>query len=183
MLVHSRLSAVARDHAIGIFGLLAAAEAEVHGVVEDDVAFHEVGAVDSIVDIVVAAQLVTLVGASAWSASPLPLGSGRVRTQHGLLPVPAPATALLLRGLATIDDGVPGERVTPTGAAIARYLLEDEVLARVPRRLLRCGTGFGSRELPGLSNCLRVLVFAVGIGHRGAGAGGVGPSSTGSSAS
>ncbi len=149
-----------RDHAIGIFTLLARAEAEVHGVTEDAVAFHEVGAVDSIVDIVAAAQLIATIGAERWTASALPLGSGRVRTAHGLLPVPTPATALLMRGFPTIDDGIPGERVTPTGAAIARYLLAGEASASPrPRRLLASGTGFGTRTMPGLSNCLRLLAF------------------------
>ena len=126
---------------------------------EDDVSFHEVGAIDSIVDIVAAAELIARLGAATWWSSPLPLGSGRIRTQHGLLPVPAPATALLLRGLTTIDDGIPGERVTPTGAAVARYLLPRERPAPKPRRLMASGTGFGTRRIPGISNCLRVLVF------------------------
>ena len=146
-------------HATGIFGLLAKAEAAVHGVAEDAVTFHEVGAVDSIVDIVAAGVLITRLGATRWTAAPLPLGGGRVRTAHGLLPVPAPATALLLRGLATIDDGIHGERVTPTGAAIAQYLLGSPAVAAVPRRLVATGTGFGSRHLPGLANCLRLLAF------------------------
>ncbi|WP_131195104.1 LarC family nickel insertion protein [Lichenihabitans psoromatis] len=160
-LADSRLDRATKDHAIAIFSLLAQAEAEVHGVAEDEVAFHEVGAVDSIVDIVVAAQLIALIGADRWTSAPLPLGSGRIRTAHGLLPVPAPATALLLRGLPTIDDGIAGERVTPTGAAIARYLLvpSDHLPAR-GRILVAAGTGFGSRLLPGISNCLRVLTFS-----------------------
>ena len=146
--------------AVAIFTLLATAEGEVHGVAPEEVTFHEVGAVDSIVDIVAAAQLITLLDAHRWTSTPLPLGSGRVRTAHGILPVPAPATALLLRSLDTIDDGVPGERVTPTGAALARHLLLGGGNARQrPRRLVRSGTGFGARELPGLSNCLRVLTF------------------------
>ena len=159
MLAHSRLHHVTKQHAIGIFRLLAQAEAEVHGVAEDDVSFHEVGAVDSIVDIVAAAEIVALLGPVTWWSSPLPLGSGRIRTQHGLLPVPAPATALLLRGLSTIDDGIGGERVTPTGAAVARYLLPRKRPAPRPRRLTATGTGFGTRVMPGISNCLRVLVF------------------------
>ena len=157
----SALGPEVKRHAIGIFALLAEAEAEVHGLSTEDVAFHEVGAVDSIVDIVAAAQVIVLVGATSWTASPLPLGSGRIRTAHGMLPVPAPATALLLRGLSTIDDGIPGERVTPTGAAVARYLLAGDSAhaARQPRRLVGSGTGFGTRTLPGISNCLRVLAF------------------------
>ena len=160
LIERSGLDRAVKDHAVAIFGLLAEAEAEVHGVPVEAVTFHEVGAVDSIVDIVAAAQLIAGCRADGWTSAALPLGSGRVRTQHGLLLVPAPATALLLRGLPTIDDGIPGERVTPTGAAIARYLLgEAPPLRGAPRRLLAAGTGFGSRHLPGVSNCLRVLAF------------------------
>jgi len=161
----SRLGARVKREALAIFSGLAEAEGAVHGVPPEEVAFHEVGAVDSIVDIVAAAQIIALVGARHWSAAPLPLGSGRVRTAHGILPVPAPATALLLRGLDTIDDGIGGERVTPTGAALARHLLVGTPAAAPrPRRLARTGTGFGTREIPGISNCLRVLAFEEAVG-------------------
>jgi pyridinium-3,5-bisthiocarboxylic acid mononucleotide nickel chelatase len=159
-LQESKLEAAVKEHAIAIFALLAGAEAKVHGIAEDLVAFHEVGAVDSIVDIVAAAQLIALTGAERWTCGPLPLGSGRVRTAHGILPVPAPATAILMQGLPTIDDGIAGERVTPTGAAIARYLLgADRAPHRRPRVMARSGAGFGARTMPGISNCLRVLAF------------------------
>ena len=83
----------------------------------------------------------------------------RIRSVHGLLPVPAPATAILQEGFLTIDDGVAGERVTPTGAAILRHLCDPSDQAREPRRLVGSGYGFGARRMPGLSNCLRVLAF------------------------
>lgn len=147
-----------RHHATGIFTCLADAEARVHGVPPDEVVFHEVGAADSIADIVAAAWMIAAIGPATWSLSALPIGSGRVRTAHGLMPVPAPATALLLEGLATHDDGVPGERVTPTGAAILRHL--GCTSASRPAAILRqSGYGFGTRILPGISNCLRLLVF------------------------
>lgn len=164
------LDPAVRDHALAIFGHLAEAEARVHGIPVADVAFHEVGALDSLADIVAAAHLAAATGATRWSVSALPLGSGRVRTQHGFLPVPAPATALLLEGFATIDDGVPGERVTPTGAAILRHLCGQGGPSREPRRLARSGIGFGTRTLPALSNCVRALVFAeAGSGARAVG--------------
>ncbi len=159
-LLRTDLDVNVRDNAVAIFAHLAAAEAEVHGIPIDDVAFHEVGAWDSIADIVAAAFLIAKLGAATWGVGPLPLGSGRVRTAHGLLPVPAPATALLLRGMATIDDGIGGERITPTGAAILRHLCgAGSTMPTQPRMLGRSGIGFGTRNLPGISNCLRVLVF------------------------
>jgi len=157
-----------RAHATGIFVHLAQAEARVHGIAPDDVAFHEVGAADSIADILAAAWLIDALGAASWSVTALPLGSGMVRTAHGLLPVPAPATTLLLENFATHDDGVAGERVTPTGAAILRYLKPGP---RAAGRIARQGMGFGTRSLPGMSNCLRVIAFdtaapAAAQGHR-----------------
>ncbi len=158
-------------HALAIFGHLAEAEARVHGIPVDQVAFHEVGAWDSIADIVATAHCVAALEASAWTVSVLPLGGGRVKTQHGPLPVPAPATTLLLDGFAMVDDGIHGERVTPTGAAILRHLCGGGTM-RAPgaRVLARSGTGFGTRRLPGISNCLRVLAFEEGAAHQPAGA-------------
>ncbi|SDN66423.1 hypothetical protein SAMN05216360_11064 [Methylobacterium phyllostachyos] len=162
-LTDADLAPAVRAHALGIFGHLADAEARVHGIAVDAVAFHEVGAFDSIADIVAAAHLIAALGARSWSVSALPLGSGRVRTQHGPLPVPAPATTLLLDGFATLDDGIPGERVTPTGAAILRHLCGGDPGRGRPRGILgRTGIGFGTKVLPGLSNCLRALVLEAG---------------------
>ena len=156
----SDLLASVRAHAVGIFACLAEAEARVHGVAPDAVAFHEVGAADSIADIVAAAWLIAAIGPATWSVGALPIGSGRVGTAHGVMPVPTPATVLLLEGFATFDDGIAGERVTPTGAAILRHLAATS--ARRPPAILRgSGHGFGTRVLPGLSNCLRVLSFDV----------------------
>ena len=120
----SGLDVDVKKHAVAIFELLAEAEAKVHGVEVESVTFHEVGAVDSIIDIVAAAQLISLIRADRWTSAPLPIGSGRINSAHGVLPVPAPAAALLMQGLPVMDDGVPGERVTPTGAALAAYLID-----------------------------------------------------------
>ncbi len=169
------LSEGARRHALGIFSLLAEAEATVHGVSVDAVTFHEVGAVDSVADIVAAGWLIAAQadadGDATWSVGPLPVGGGRVRTAHGVMPVPAPATALLLEGFLTVDDGISGERVTPTGAAILRHLGAQVAPPITARRMLTTGIGFGTRALPGLSNVLRVLVgtstaTVVPAGHR-----------------
>ena len=158
-LLTSKLDRETVKHTVGIFSRLAQAEAQVHGVDPEDVRFHEVGAWDSIADIVAAAWLIARIDAVNWTVGALPLGSGRVRSAHGLLPVPAPATALLMKGFVTIDDGVAGERVTPTGAAILHYLCDPTDTVRRPRRLTASGHGFGTKRLPGLSNCLRMLTF------------------------
>ncbi len=129
-----------------------------HGVPADAVAFHEVGAIDSIADIVAAAAIIAAIGPARWTIASVPIGGGTIRTAHGIMPVPAPATALLLEGFALHDDGVSGERVTPTGAAILRYLRCDTADA-AGGTLRRSGYGFGTRRLPGISNCLRALVF------------------------
>ena len=155
----SPLDGGVRDHALAIFTALAEAEAQVHGATTDTVSFHELGEWDSIADIVAAAAIIHALGPATWSVGPLPLGEGFVKSAHGLLPVPAPAATLLLRGLAVRDDGIPGERVTPTGAAIARHLASRSGQPPRERLLIGTGLGFGTRTLPGISNCVRVLAF------------------------
>jgi pyridinium-3,5-bisthiocarboxylic acid mononucleotide nickel chelatase len=157
---HGPLSAEVKSHALGIFTLLARAEATVHGISEERVTFHEVGATDSIVDIVGAAYLIDALRPSRWIVGSLPLGAGRVQTAHGWLPVRAPATALLLEGFQVHRDGIDGERVTPTGAAIVRYLDGRSGAAQLSPWLWRTGIGLGARSFPGISNCLRVLAFS-----------------------
>lgn len=153
------LAAGVADRAARILELIGRAEAAVHGIALEQVHFHELADWDSIADVVGAAALVEALGPASVSLGPLPLGHGRVRTQHGWLPVPAPATARLIEGLAVHDDGIGGERVTPTGAAILRQL---EPAARLPTgtwKLRRIGHGFGSRRLDGVSNVLRALIY------------------------
>ena len=159
MLDASRLAPAIASRAIAIFAVLAEAEGRVHGVAAEDVAFHEVGAWDSIVDIVAAATLIESLGATGWSTAPVPIGAGRVRSAHGELPVPPPATALLLEGFEVVDDGRIGERVTPTGAAILRHLAPGRGLPRGRLRMGRVGYGFGTKRFPGISNVLRVTAF------------------------
>jgi uncharacterized protein (TIGR00299 family) protein len=145
-----------------IFRLLAAAEAEVHGVTIDQVSFHEVGAWDSIADIVSAAALLDALGVDSASCDPLPLGGGRVSSAHGFLPVPAPATAILLHDLPLVDDGISGERVTPTGAAILQCLQPARM--RTKGMVLATGYGFGSRTLEGVANCLQIVCLDTATG-------------------
>jgi pyridinium-3,5-bisthiocarboxylic acid mononucleotide nickel chelatase len=160
------LPAPVGERAVAIFAELARAEARVHGIAVDDVHFHELADWDSIADVVGAAWLIEALGAPSFSTAPLPQGSGRVATAHGMLPVPAPATALLLEGMALIDDGIGGERVTPTGAAILRHLAAGERLPAGPWRLGHSGIGFGTRRLPGVSNVLRALFYEPAAGGR-----------------
>jgi uncharacterized protein (TIGR00299 family) protein len=159
LLCDSELEPAVRERAIDLFTLLARAEGEVHGRPAEEVRFHEVGAWDSIADIVGASFLIEAVGAAGWSTASLPIGSGRVASAHGSLPVPAPAVARLLEGFAVHDDGLEGERITPTGAAILRYLEPRYRAPGDPMRVRRAGTGFGTREFPGISNILRILVL------------------------
>ncbi len=158
-LSEARLEAAVHERAIAIFTLLAEAEAAVHGVAVDDVHFHELADWDSVADVVGAAWLIERLAPCTWSSAPLPKGGGRMRTRHGWLPVPAPATARLLRGMAMTDDGVEGERVTPTGAAILRHLEAQPRLPPGAWRLQATGFGFGTRRLPGIPNALRVLTY------------------------
>lgn len=147
------------ERAVAILTLLAEAEAAIHGVPLDDVHFHEVGDWDSLMDVVAAGSIAARLPGARWTVSELPRGGGLVRTAHGLLPVPAPATVRLLEGFAFRDDGIAGERVTPTGAAILRHLAGAP--SRGPLgRLVAAGTGAGTRELPGLPNVLRATIYA-----------------------
>jgi uncharacterized protein (TIGR00299 family) protein len=151
-------------HALGLFQLLAEAEGTVHGIAPEKVEFHEVGAWDSIADFVAAAHFIAALSPARWTIGALPLGGGRVRSAHGVMPVPAPATAALLKGLAIVDDGVGGERVTPTGAAIARHLSGQNRHPGEGRGPIctigATGHGFGTMKLPGMPNLLRVIGFA-----------------------
>jgi len=148
------------DQAIAILRRLAEAESRMHKVPVDAVHFHEVGDWDSLMDVVAAGSIAAAVAPCTWSVSDLPTGRGLVRTQHGLLPVPAPATAEILRGFHWRDDGIGGERVTPTGAAIIAHLANDAP-PRSGMSLLAVGSGAGMRELPGMPNILRAMVYAL----------------------
>ena len=147
------------ERAQDIFARLAVAEGAVHGVEPEDVTFHEVGAWDSIADIVGAAHLIEARSEARWSVSSLPMGSGTVNSAHGDLPLPAPAVVELLKGFTLHDDGRKGERITPTGAAILAHLGPEQDGLHGPERLAESGIGFGSRIFPGISNVLRVLEF------------------------
>jgi hypothetical protein len=140
-----------------IFKRLAEAEAKVHGTTVDKIHFHEVGAVDSIVDIVGSVIGMELLGISQVMTSPINVGSGSVKTSHGLLPVPAPATAELLRGIPFYESSTKFELTTPTGAAIISTLCV--FFGRLPTmKMERIAYGAGDKDFPGLPNVLRLMI-------------------------
>lgn len=153
----STLSATVKDRAIAIFRRLAEAEARVHGTTVEKIHFHEVGAIDAIVDIVGACSGLELLGAEEISCSALNVGHGFVDCAHGTMPVPAPATAELLKGVPIYSNQVEGELVTPTGAAIISTL--GQTFGSMPAfRIDRIGYGAGSKDFKGTSNVLRALL-------------------------
>jgi pyridinium-3,5-bisthiocarboxylic acid mononucleotide nickel chelatase len=147
----------AETQALEIFARLAEAEARVHGVATDEVHFHELGAVDTLVDVCGAVALLDDLGVSRLVCSPLPVSRGLVRAAHGLLPSPAPATLELLRGASLHGVESEGELVTPTGAAIVSTLAEGYG-PLPPLTLERVGYGAGTRELHDRPNIVRVLL-------------------------
>lgn len=146
-----------KDLSRGMFHLLAEAESQVHQQPLEQVHFHEIGAVDSILDIVGAAHCCHTLGITRVYASPLPLGYGMIACAHGLLPNPAPATALLLQGVPVYGADVKAELVTPTGAAILRGLSAcfDSL---PPCTIEKVGYGAGERDLPNQPNLLRLVL-------------------------
>jgi uncharacterized protein (TIGR00299 family) protein len=153
----AQLAPRAENRARRIFTRLAESEARVHNLPVEQVHFHEVGAVDSIVDIVGAAIGFELLGVDEFACSPLDVGAGQVMTAHGLLPVPAPATADLLKGAPVYTSGIQKELVTPTGAAIATTLSSS--YTKIPEMTLTAiGYGAGSADFPEKANVMRLLI-------------------------
>ena len=157
-LIHdAALAGPVKQTAIRAFELLGHAEAKVHNVPVEEIHFHEVGAVDAIVDIVAASAGIHSLNAAAWHSSPINVGGGTVVCAHGTFPVPAPATADLLRGLPTYSAHVQQELVTPTGAALLRAI--DPIFGPQPEmRVERIGYGAGTRNSKDFPNVLRVSV-------------------------
>jgi len=145
--------------ALDILTIVGTAEATVHGVGLDQVHFHELAGWDSLADVVAAAHVIERLAHVTWSVGVLPLGGGRVETAHGPLPMPGLATVEILRGFTMVDDGIAGERVTPTGAAIVKSLQPTFAAVNPAATLAGSGTGLGSKDFAGIANALRVLVF------------------------
>lgn len=152
----SGLSDSIKSGAIGVFRRLANAEAKVHGTTPDEVHFHEVGAVDAIVDITGSIIGLEMLGIEKVYASPLPMGHGFVKAAHGMIPIPAPATVELLTGIPVYSSGIEGELVTPTGAALISTIASG--FGDIPSMTLqKTGYGAGKKDF-GIPNVLRVLI-------------------------
>ena len=145
-----------RNRAKAVYSLLADAESKAHGVEVGEVHFHEVGALDAVADITGVCYAMELLGAERVIASPVNLGSGNVRTAHGILPVPAPATARLLEGVPAYMSEVKGELCTPTGAALLRTFAA-EFGPMPPCAIRAAGYGMGSKDF-GRANCVRAFL-------------------------
>jgi uncharacterized protein (TIGR00299 family) protein len=151
------ISNAAKQTAIRIFEAMGAAEARIHNIDIEKIHFHEVGAVDAIVDIVCAAVGAEALGVDEFVCSPLNVGSGTVKCAHGEFPVPAPATAELLKNAPVFSSGIRAELVTPTGAAIVKILAKRfEPLPGM--KIEKIGYGAGSRDFAGHANVTRILV-------------------------
>jgi len=152
-----QLTDAERNLSLRMFQLLAAAEAEVHGTTVERIHFHEVGAIDSIVDLVGVAIAANQLGIAQVFSSPVTTGTGTVNIAHGTVPVPAPATACLLRGMPVHGCTIEAELTTPTGAAILCGL-EASFGGMPAMKLAAVGHGAGSKELPGQANILRIML-------------------------
>ena len=167
LIARSALAPASRDRAIALVRRLAAIEADIHQMPIEDVHLHEVGALDSIVDIVGGVFALEWFGADRIVASPLNLGSGTVRCAHGTFPVPAPATARLTQGVPVYQDGPAVELTTPTGALLVTGFA-DAFGPLPPMRVDAIGYGAGSRDFPDRPNVLRILVGEAEAAGRGA---------------
>ncbi len=158
IIARSGVPAKAKSDAIAVFTRLAEAEARIHGTTIEQVHFHEVGALDAIVDIVGACLGFEMLGVSEFYTTPFTFGSGTVQTQHGTLAVPVPATLALTEGFPSRRTGLAGELCTPTGAALISTFSKpfpESLIAPV----LRSGYGSGTKDLPGIANVLRICLM------------------------
>ncbi|PSH04501.1 MAG: TIGR00299 family protein [Acidobacteria bacterium] len=157
IIARAPITPAAQTFALRTFELLAQAEAKIHNRDAESIHFHEVGSEDAIVDIICSAVAIEALAADAWYCSALNVGGGTVRCAHGVLPVPAPATAELLQGAPVFSSGVQKELLTPTGAAILRALnVRFDPLP--PMTLSATGYGAGNQDFPGSANVVRLIL-------------------------
>ncbi|SCJ47900.1 Protein of uncharacterised function DUF111 [uncultured Clostridium sp.] len=152
---HLPVSQRVKQDALAVYGLIAQAEAHAHGVPVEQIHFHEVGTVDALADIVGVCLAMEMLSPDKIVASPINLGSGQVHCAHGILPVPAPATAHILMGLPVYGSAIRGELCTPTGAALLRYFATE--FGPMPgMRMMAVGYGMGNKDFPA-ANCVRAV--------------------------
>jgi len=146
-----------KDDAAGVYMIIGQAEAKVHGTSLDEIHFHEVGSIDAVVDVVGCSLLVDMLGLTEISASPIHVGFGKVRCEHGILPVPAPATAEILQGIPIYSGHIEGELCTPTGAALLKHFTKN--FGPMPvMSVNKIGYGMGTKDFPA-ANCLRAFLY------------------------
>lgn len=154
------VSAKVKADAQAVFDILAEAEAAVHGMVPENIHFHELGTLDALADILGCCLLMEMLGPCRVVCSAIHTGSGQVICRHGLLPVPAPATAHILKGMPVYSGDIKGELCTPTGAALLKYFAGD--FGGMPEMVLEAtGYGFGKKDFPAL-NCVRIMAGEAG---------------------
>ncbi len=162
---HLKLPEAVREDVLAVYGLLAEAESKVHGVPVEEIHFHEVGSLDAVADVTAVCLLMRELAPEQILASPVHVGSGQVRCAHGLMPVPAPATAELLKEVPIYGGAVAGELCTPTGAALLRYYV-NSFGAMPVMRTEAVGYGMGTKDFPA-ANCVRALLGEAEDGSRG----------------
>ena len=153
---HLKVSDRIKDDIMNVYGLIAEAESHAHGEPVTEIHFHEVGTMDAIADVAAVCLLMDELSPDEVIASPVHVGSGYVRCAHGILPVPAPATAFLLRDIPTYGGEINGELCTPTGAALLRYFV-DRFGDRPVMRTHAIGYGMGKKDFP-RANCVRAMI-------------------------
>ncbi len=152
---HLNLSEKVKNDVISVYQLIAEAESKVHGCKIEDIHFHEVGTMDAVADIVGVCILIEALNVEKIISSPINTGKGQVRCAHGILPVPAPATAYILRDIPIYSDNIDGELCTPTGAALLKYFVSE--FREMPvMRVFKTGYGLGTKDFD-VANCIRVF--------------------------
>lgn len=153
---HLQVSDSVKEHATAVYRLIAEAESQVHGREVSEIHFHEVGTMDAIADIVGVCMLIEELHPDRILASPVHVGSGQVRCAHGILPVPAPATALMLKDVPIYGGQIQGELCTPTGAALLKHFV-TEFVPMPAMQVKQIGYGMGNKDFE-MANCVRVLM-------------------------
>lgn len=153
---HMKVSDTVKTAVLAVYGLIAEAESHVHGVPVTEIHFHEVGTMDALADVTAVAMLMEEIGADKVVASPVHVGSGQVRCAHGILPVPAPATAYILQGIPSYGGSIQGELCTPTGAALLKYFV-TEFGSQPVMTTEKIGYGMGKKDFEA-ANCVRIML-------------------------